>query len=70
MTSENKLCIICEKLLSINDRIVIDSVVHVGIKNAIMKKVSEKKLILSDLEPYSVTSIHMSCYDKIEKKIS
>ena len=68
--TNNKLCMLCEKPLSDDDRIAIDSITHAGMKYAVTKKVDEKKAILADLEPYSPASIHFSCYDDIDKKLS
>lgn len=68
--SGNKLCILCEKPLSNNDRIVVDSITHTGMKYATTKRVDEKRKMLVDQELYSSSSIHITCYDKIDKEIS
>lgn len=60
-----KLCFYCDHFVTENDRIVIDSITHVGLEYNITNRHKKKLDIISDASSYEPHLMHSSCCDKI-----
>lgn len=69
---KNKLCFLCDKIISDNDRIVINSITHSGYKFNVIQRLKNflsNTLIISK-EDYDLINIHSSCEAKVENELN
>ncbi len=62
-----KLCFICQKVITDNNRLAIESITHVGIKFNIKKRLKQFKELITITN--NLKYIHLNCYEKIEKEL-
>jgi len=70
-SKSNKLCFKCDRFITDNDKININSIKHSGVKFNIKQQLENFKLLpLANIDDYDLNFMHQSCYLKMEKELS
>ena len=64
-----KLCFYCEYPVVENDRILISSITHAGLKNNIIYSHKNKLGLVGNVVAYESNLMHLHCYDKIVSEL-
>lgn len=60
-----KLCFYCEYPITENDRILISSITHAGLKRNIVCGHKDKLSLIDNTMDYESNLLHLHCYNKI-----
>lgn len=69
---KNKFCLLCDKIIFDNDRIVINSITHSGYKFNIIQRLKNflSNKLITNKEDYDLINIHSSCEANIENELN